>query len=141
MRLRHPCAVAALSAAALLAGCGDDDDKQAAADVPKGCEKVVPSSPRDLPDGFPEPEAGLTAASVEQDGDQLQVKGFTASSPGDATRALLAVDGVKKIDSEDDGSDSEASFTSGDYRYAFKFVETCKGGSTFSAVRVREPGS
>lgn len=130
--------LAVLSAAALLAGCGGNDDK--AAEVPKGCEKSVPSSQRDLPAGFPEPEAGLTAGAVEERGEQLQVSGFAASSPGDATRDLLAGDAVQKIDAEDDGEDAEASFTSGDYRYAFKFVEACPGGSTFTAVRVREPG-
>jgi hypothetical protein len=100
----------------------------------------VPSSERDLPGGFPEPEAGLTAGAVEQHGEQLRVNGFAAGSPGDVTRDLLAAPGVKKIDSEDDGADAEASFMSGDYRYAFKFVKVCNGGSTFTAVRVREPG-
>ena len=135
MTLRHGLAV--LGAAALLAGCGSDE-KQAAA-VPKGCEQAVPSSQRDLPGGFPEPPAGLTAGRVEEQGDQLQVEGFTARSPGDAARDLLALSGVKRIDAEDEGDDAEASFTSADYRYAFKFVEACEGGSTFAAVRVREP--
>jgi hypothetical protein len=135
--MRHRWGIAVLSAAMILAGCGSDEQ---AADVPKGCEKSVPSSQRDLPDGFPEPKVGLTAGSVEQRGEQLQVKGFAAGSPGDSARDLLAAPGVKKIDAEDDGVDAEASFTSGDYRYAFKFVEACHGGSTFTAVRVREPG-
>src|SRR4051794_37131358 len=130
-------ALAALAAAGIIAGCGSDER---AADVPKGCEKAVPAATRDLPDGFPEPESGLTAGGVDKQGDQLRVNGFAARSPGDATRDLLAADGVKKIDAEDDGDDAEASFTAGDYRYAFKFVEACAGGSTFSAVRVPEPG-
>ena len=132
----------ALAAAALVAGCGGGGgDVKTAAAVPKGCEKAVPSSQRDLPDGFPEPQGGLTAGGVEQRGDQLQVDGVAARSPGTAARDLLAAEGVQKIDSEDDGDDAEASFTSGTYRYAFKFVEACEGGSTFTAVRVREPGS
>ena len=131
--------LAALAAAALLAGCGSDEKKTAA--VPKGCEKAVPASTSDLPDGFPEPRSGLTAGAVEQHGEQLQVDGFAAAAPGEAARDLMSAEGVKKIDSEDDGDDAEASFTSGDYRYAFKFVEACEGGSTFTALRVREPVS
>jgi hypothetical protein len=137
MTLRRGLAV--LSTAAILAGCGSDEKQSAA--VPKGCEKSVPSSERDLPGGFPEPEAGLTAGAVEQRGEQLRVNGFAAGSPGDVTRDLLAAPGVKRIDSEVDGADAEASFTSGDYRYAFKLVKVCDGGSTFTAVRVREPGA
>jgi hypothetical protein len=129
--------VLALPLAALLVGCGGDD-KQDATKVPASCAKIAPAHPVDPPDGFPLPESGLVERT-EQQGDTFQIHGFVARAPGEALDDLTEKDGVDVIDSEDDGSNAELSFTQNGYRVAYKFVRACPDGSNFTAVRVREP--
>ena len=141
MTARRAAAALAL-AAAVAAGCGDDDeDKESAsaADVPADCASAAPKESKEIPDELPRPDGTLLVAEARTSDKTTIVQGFVARSPSDARSDLEHADGVRVLDSEDEGNDAEITVSDGKNRTAYKLVRACASGSRFTAVIVPEP--
>ncbi len=130
MLRRHtlgPC-LAALAGALLLAGCGEDKDKENAGKACGPAPAAMSGAPQ-LPNGFPDVE-GVTYAKDTQDGPSEIVEGFREGTVGDAfdayESALTGAKGYTVTKDEHEEDDAEINFDAGDKTGQVKLVQSCE---------------